>query len=682
MNALLRKEVRDAFRWLPLGILLQSLFLVYDWRDAYAPTLSSQLHMVTWFAALLYGSFLSLVTFLPDERESARAFLMHRAIAQNQIFRTRVLVGLLVYGLGMLIPLAALAVYLAAIGPHRAPVSPWQVVPACLATVSGSIFYFAGIVIACRPAHWFGTRLLPLAAAIGGSFLSLAVFSGAPLYVSLPILALSCLCVLWMAFAARHAFIRMPSQVSPTRVRSKSLALDSVLLASSVLFTGAIGLLPLNFIGQTTYRYPTIEFDKTGMPVYVVRGSAVSRDGVREVLEMLPMSDPSEPKPENIELSEPAAPFAFVPLVDSPNKFDPTFVHSVGDRQVFFDPAGYLLVYQRNIGFGSMLEYVIASDAVTLPNELRGRPFRKPPRFLVSQNSYPPSINNFGVPNSVTIPVQSLTQWTIATSDGFKQVDLEKRTIATLIKDPIDSITIPVAGNLDRVAIRSGDSLRVYKGVTSQPNAEANPLALESTLQISTNASTDANGILNYQDSENWTFLDGNVAQREFHVTRSSAGKTRAYTFMTPDETLQSLGRIQSEAFVVFGALPPLLTVGSLAISQTFTDSPAVDYWPLLFPCLVTIALTVFAARYRGLSSRQTALWGVLAGLIGFGVPLAVLAIYPVAIYETCNACQRRRRVENETCEPCGAHWDALPNEGIEILESGAMETMTAVGPT
>jgi hypothetical protein len=530
-----------------------------------------------------------------------------------------------------------------------------------------------------------------LAAAVGGSFLSLAVLTGASLYVALPILALSYLSVLLIAFAARHAFIQMPSQVSPTRVRSKSMALDSVLLASSVLLTGAVGLLPLNFIGQTTYRYPTIEFDKTGMPVYVVRGSAVSRDGVREVLEMLPMSDPSEPKPENIELSEPAAQFMFGPLVDSTSKFDPTIVHSVGDRQVFFDPAGYLLVYQRNIGFGSMLEYVIASDAVTLPNEIRGRPFRKPPRFLVAQNfyhSYPPSSNSYGVPNPVTIPVQSLTQWTIATSDGFKQVDLEKRTIASLIKDPIDSIAIPVAGNLDRVAIRSGDSWRVYKGGTSKPNAETNPLALESTLQISTNTSANPDAILNYQDSENWTFLengtflDNNVAQREYHVTRSTSGKSRAYTFTPPRETLHSLGRIQSEASVVFGTLPPLLTVGSLAVSQTFADFQALDYWPLLLQCLVTIALTVFAARYRGLSFRQTALWGVLAGLIGFGVPLAVLAIYPVAIYETCNACQRRRRVENETCEHCGAHWDALPNEGIEILESGAMETMTAVGPT
>jgi hypothetical protein len=189
----------------------------------------------TWFSAMLYGSFLSLATFIPDEREAARAFLGHRAITPNQIFRTRVTVGLLVYSLGMLIPLALLAAYLAAIGPERLPVSPWQVAPAVALVAVGSIFYFAGILIACRSANWFGTRLFPLATAVAGSFLSICLLTGAPLYVTLPTYLLSCASALLMAFAARHAFVRLPAQVHPTRVRSESLEPDSEVLVSTGL---------------------------------------------------------------------------------------------------------------------------------------------------------------------------------------------------------------------------------------------------------------------------------------------------------------------------------------------------------------------------------------------------------------------------------------------------------------
>lgn len=193
MNALLRKEIRDAVRWLPIGIVLLGILLTYVCRSTDAPQLSSQLFTVTWFSTMLYGLFLSLVTFLPDEREAARAFLIQRGVAPEQIFRTRILVGLAVYGLGMFIPLGVLAAYLAAIGPERSPVSPWQVVPALAAVVPGSIFYFAGIFIACRSASWFGTRLLPLAAAVGGSFLSISILAGAPLWISLLFCSLSCI---------------------------------------------------------------------------------------------------------------------------------------------------------------------------------------------------------------------------------------------------------------------------------------------------------------------------------------------------------------------------------------------------------------------------------------------------------------------------------------------------------
>lgn len=67
----------------------------------------------------------------------------------------------------------------------------------------------------------------------------------------------------------------------------------------------------------------------------------------------------------------------------------------------------------------------------------------------------------------------------------------------------------------------------------------------------------------------------------------------------------------------------------------------------------------------------------MLAVLIGLGIPLAILAIYPVAVYENCNACRRRRRVENQLCEHCGVEWERLLSEGIEIVDGELLETLS-----
>jgi|JI10StandDraft_1071094.scaffolds.fasta_scaffold00712_8 hypothetical protein len=665
MNALLRKEIRDAVRWLPLGVVLLGVVLTYVCRSTDAPQLSTQLFTVTWFSTMLYGLFLSLVTFLPDEREAARAFLIQRGVAPEQILRTRILVGLAVYGLGMFIPLGILAAYLAAIGPEHSPVSSWQVVPALAAVVAGSIFYFAGIVISCRSASWFGTRLLPLAAAVGGSFLSISILAGASLWVTMPFYILSCISSLLMAFAARHAFVRMPSQVSPARFISESLVLPFILLASSLLVVGALGLLPINFVSQSTYRYAFTEFDKDGMPIYVVRERGV------EAFETIPMIDPAESPPEHIEIAEFGTPFMLGLLAESLNRFDPTRLQVMGDRQVFLEPSGYLLVYRMNQGIGLRIESVVSADGFSLPNEPRGKPFQK--ISLVSRISFSPIANlNFARPNSAPQPSNEATDWQLVTNEGIWKLDLEKRTMESVLKESIDLFAFPSVGGDAKIVIQSGDSLRVYK----RDGDESSKFSIESSFQIA----AKAGGFLCYRDNDNWTYIDGYGKQEVFNVTRTLAGKTHEYAFSLPAEAFKSLGRVREESPFIFAALPALLTVGSLLLLQSFSTFNQFEFAPLFLQMLASIVLTIYATHRRGLGMRSTVVWCLLAGLLGLGVPLAVIAIYPVVVYETCTACTKRRRVEHANCEYCGAEWDTLPTEGIEIVESETVKKLAAVG--
>ncbi|MBL8873665.1 MAG: hypothetical protein JNK90_28075 [Planctomycetaceae bacterium] len=467
---------------------------------------------------------------------------------------------------------------------------------------------------------------------------------------------------------SRYESWRCPtSQVSPARVVSHSLVLRFILLSSSLLVIGALGLLPINFVTPSTYRYATTEFDKTGMPIYVVRGPRSI-----EAFETIPMIDPAEPTPESIEIAEFGTPFMLGMFAESLNRFDPTRLQSMGDREVFFDPSGHLLVYRMQQGIGSQFESVISADGVSLPNEPRGKPFQKIPRLSGSVSFFPQANLNFALPNRASQPPYDSTDWQLVTNEGIWRLDLEKRTMELVLKESIDLLAFPSVGGDAKIAIQSGDSLRVYKRDGDEPGK----FTIESSFQIA----AKAGGFLCYRDNDNWTYVDGYGKQDVFNVTRTLAGKTHEYAFSLPVETLRSLGRVRDESPFIFAALPAILTVGSLVVTQSFSTFSPLEFAPLFIQMLASIVLTIYATHRRGLGIRPTVAWCLLAGLLGLGVPLAVIAIYPVVVYEACTACGKRRRVEQATCEHCGAEWDTLPTEGIEIVESEEVKKLATVG--
>jgi hypothetical protein len=401
------------------------------------------------------------------------------------------------------------------------------------------------------------------------------------------------------------------------------------------------------------------------MPIYVVRESGI------DAFETIPMIDPAELPPERIEIAEFGTPFMLGLLAESLNRFDPTRLLVMDDRQVFFDPSGYLLVYRMNQGIGLRIESVISADGFSLPNEPRGKPFQK--IALVSRISHSPIANlNFARPNNASQPSYEATAWLLVTSEGIWKLDLEKRTKESMLKESIDLFAFPSVGGDAKIAIQSGDSLRVYKRDGDEPKK----FTIESSFQVT----AKAGGFLCYRDNDNWTYVDGYGKQEVFNVTRTLAGKTHEYTFSLPAETFNSLGRGRAESPFIFAALPAILTVGSLVLLQSFSTFNQFEFAPLFIQMLASIVLTIYATQRRGLGVRPTVVWCLLAGLLGLGVPLAVIAIYPVVIDEACNACGKRRRVEQANCEHCGADWDALRTEGIEIVESEAVKKLASVG--
>ena len=215
MDKFLTKELRDALRWAPLGAGLLTMLLVYLFHNHnYYNRLSTEIINITWFACAVFACLLSVATFWKDASGSGRAFLIHRGLSPSRIFPIRVATGLVVYLVSMFLPLIGAAAYLSFIGPMRAPVRPIQALPSVPVVFYGMAFYFAGVLVSCRPSRWFGSKLLPLVTALTVSIAAMGFseLNWVHILISQPLGLFGMACLF---FASRFAFVHSPCELSP-----------------------------------------------------------------------------------------------------------------------------------------------------------------------------------------------------------------------------------------------------------------------------------------------------------------------------------------------------------------------------------------------------------------------------------------------------------------------------------
>ncbi len=98
-------------------------------------------------------------------------FLLHRPMARNSVFLTKMLVGMGLLLMLTAVPTLVYACWAATPGNHASPffwgmtVGSWQI---CLALPT---VYLGTMLSGIRSARWFGSRLLPLIATVAVVFL-------------------------------------------------------------------------------------------------------------------------------------------------------------------------------------------------------------------------------------------------------------------------------------------------------------------------------------------------------------------------------------------------------------------------------------------------------------------------------------------------------------------------------
>jgi hypothetical protein len=108
---------------------------------------------------------LGLKQSLGDLMGDTQLFLLHRPVSRRTVILTKIIVGLSLYLVLAGLAVVIYAIWAASSGTHASPFAWSMTVPVWMIWLAVTLVYLGALLSGLRPAAWFGTRLMPLAAA-------------------------------------------------------------------------------------------------------------------------------------------------------------------------------------------------------------------------------------------------------------------------------------------------------------------------------------------------------------------------------------------------------------------------------------------------------------------------------------------------------------------------------------
>jgi hypothetical protein len=177
MRALVRKELREVFGiaaaalgcYLALAANLMGA-KVFDWVPG-MPRGTREVPFTGDFElfSLISAVFAVALGFRQSAWESGRGtylFLLHRPLSRDAIFLTKLATGVGVFLCCAAVPVVLYGAWAAVPGHHPGPFEWSMTAPTWQTVFLMPLLYLGAFLSGLRPARWFGTRLLPLVAAL------------------------------------------------------------------------------------------------------------------------------------------------------------------------------------------------------------------------------------------------------------------------------------------------------------------------------------------------------------------------------------------------------------------------------------------------------------------------------------------------------------------------------------
>ncbi len=707
MTTIFRKELKDVLRWTPLGVIVTGLLCwqkipgqIHECSDV-----PSALATGVIIASGLFAVALGLLQSLFDLRPDARAFLLHRPIAARDIFWGKLAAGFVAHTLAWAIPLLLAAIYLESIGPERLPVT-WSnvILPAMCCGVS-FLFHPAGMWMACREARWLGTKCLPLVLPVIACVAALAFpeFRFLQRESAVPAVAIAVLA--WIIVAAsKHALTHQTFLPAPASEESSSWSNTIGLSTASTVATVTVGV----FLGLLTMSQSSLSLK--------ARRSATSADGqlweIEETWKSPRAWDDSPVHRTGRSLTADRADNASFTELDATWQEQPVVALAISTQQITGGFFGYRYrsssASKENQGSISIYE---RDSKLYLYGQVKGLIGTVTPQGIFKPDETPQGAFS----NLVTLDhfiyegqhnfYRSLGGLRLLADDsGIYQLDVDAHQLRQLSDVPAQGMAITLPSDERPRALLWTRDEQTARRFSIRPLTENQTLpSIDSELVKATHSyplanielTPDGEWSLDWIDRPDKTFLAvASVSDNGAVFIANDASPTWRYRFGQSDGSTTASGELPDivnaapnlpyEPFL----LPPALITGSLVVAKmvdpdSYPTAQAPDWWWLLVVLHAIIGgLGAFLLARSRVSAKQSQLiWMVIGVLVGVPAWLAVVAIHPRPVVESCTACQRCRRVDTDRCEHCHAEWDVPEMVGIELIGPRVFANATRQAP-
>ncbi len=196
VRAMVLKELREVRGIAVLALLLYAFLLTYaiaptlwwdyvpflaqtSWEGSFSnemlPFIQDRFTSDLAYASAALAIALGLWQSAGETKRGTFAFLLHRPVTRRQIIGVKLSVGVMLYLLCTAIPLLAYCLWAATPGTHAGPFEWSMSWPAWTRWWATTLVYAGAFLTGIRPARWYGTRLLPLIAALAGFAMSTGI---------------------------------------------------------------------------------------------------------------------------------------------------------------------------------------------------------------------------------------------------------------------------------------------------------------------------------------------------------------------------------------------------------------------------------------------------------------------------------------------------------------------------
>jgi hypothetical protein len=163
---IVRKELRENFKWAILLMLILSSLLILDLKQMastdlrfYEINLPAMFNTMSIMTALI-GLMIGLAQVVRENRGDKWGFLTHRPVNRSTLFWGKAAAGILLYTAAITLPWISSMVWLSIPGHLPLPFDARMALPGASDLLCGVVYYFAGLLTGMREARWFATRAL------------------------------------------------------------------------------------------------------------------------------------------------------------------------------------------------------------------------------------------------------------------------------------------------------------------------------------------------------------------------------------------------------------------------------------------------------------------------------------------------------------------------------------------